>query len=103
MATDTDIAKEKLIRDFKAVIRDAEELLKATANQTGEKVSEVRSRAQDSIKSARAKLDELEDDMIARGRAYARETEDILRENPWQSVAIAAGVGFLLGMLSGRR
>jgi ElaB/YqjD/DUF883 family membrane-anchored ribosome-binding protein len=103
MANETDAAKERLIKDFKAVIRDAEDLLKATANQTGEKVSAVRSRAEDSIKSARAKLDELEDDMVARGRAYVSATDQLLRDNPWQSIGIAAGVGFLLGMLSGRR
>lgn len=103
MANDTDVAKERLIKDFKAVIRDAEDLLKATANQTGEKVTSVRARAEDSIRNARAKLDELEDDMVARGRAYAKATDDIIRQNPWQAVAISAGVAFLLGMLSGRR
>jgi ElaB/YqjD/DUF883 family membrane-anchored ribosome-binding protein len=103
MASETDVAKERLIKDFKAVIRDAEDLLNATASQTGEKVTAVRSRAEESIKNARAKLDELQDDMMARGRAYAKEADDIVRQNPWQAIAISAGVAFLLGMLSGRR
>lgn len=103
MASETDVAKERLIKDFQAVIRDAEDLLAATRNQTGEKVAEVRARAEDSIKNARAKLDELQDDLLARGRQYAKATEDLVREKPIQSLAITAGVAFLLGMLSGRR
>jgi len=103
MATDTDIAKDRLINDFKAVIRDAEDLLKATSNQTGEKIAGVRARAEENIKNARQKIDELEDDVTERARAAYRATDQMLHENPWQSAGIAAGVGFLLGLLLGRR
>ena len=30
-------------------------------------------------------------------------TQDFIENNPWQSVAIAAGVGFLLGIIIARR
>jgi ElaB/YqjD/DUF883 family membrane-anchored ribosome-binding protein len=30
-------------------------------------------------------------------------TEDFIQNNPWQSVAIAAGIGFLLGVIVARR
>ena len=40
-----DITKEQLIADFKVVMADAEALLKATANQGGEKLTEVRAKA----------------------------------------------------------
>jgi ElaB/YqjD/DUF883 family membrane-anchored ribosome-binding protein len=30
-------------------------------------------------------------------------TQDFIENNPWQSVAIAAGVGFLLGVIVARR
>ena len=41
----TDVTKEKLIADFKVVVADAEELLRATAGQAGDKVGEIRARA----------------------------------------------------------
>ena len=98
-----DAAREQLIKDFKAVIQDAEELLKATTNQTGEKVAGVRAKAEESINNARRKLDELEDEVTERARAAYQATDQMVHENPWQSIGIAAGVGFLLGMLLGRR
>jgi ElaB/YqjD/DUF883 family membrane-anchored ribosome-binding protein len=30
-------------------------------------------------------------------------TQDFIQNNPWQSVAIAAGIGFLLGVVISRR
>ncbi len=44
MNATTDVAKEKLVKDFKAVVADTEELLKATASQTGDKVAAARAR-----------------------------------------------------------
>jgi len=43
--TETDVAKERLVRDFKAVVTDTRSLLKATASQTGEKVAAARVRS----------------------------------------------------------
>jgi len=103
MATETEAAKARLIKDFKAVIHDAEELLKATSNQTGEKIAGVRARAEENIRSARQKIDELEGDMTERARAAYQATDQMVHDNPWQSAGIAAGVGFLLGLLLGRR
>lgn len=103
MATDTEASKERLIKDFKTVIKDAEDLLKATSNQTGEKIAGVRARAEENIRSAREKIDELEGNMTERARAAYQATDQIVHDNPWQSAGIAAGVGFLLGLLLGRR
>ena len=44
--TDT-VTKEKLVADFKVVVADAEELLRVTAGQAGEKAAELRAKVQD--------------------------------------------------------
>jgi ElaB/YqjD/DUF883 family membrane-anchored ribosome-binding protein len=102
MATEIQTVRDRLIGDFKTVVHDAEELLKATASQTGDKIGAVRARAEESLREARRKLDEVESDLVDRAKAAAEVTDDLVHENPWQAVAIAAGVGFLLGMLTGR-
>ncbi len=99
----TQVTKDKLIADFKLVVADAEELLRLTANQAGDKVSEIRSRAQDHLVSAKAKLADAEAALRDNAKAMARVTDDYVRGNPWQSVGIAAGFGFLLGLIIGRR
>lgn len=103
MTTETQAARNRLVEDFKTVVQDAEELLKATASQTGEKISAVRARAEENLREARRKLGEMEGDVVGRTKAAAKATDQLVHDNPWQSMAVAAAVGFLLGMLTGRR
>ncbi len=103
MTTETQEVRDQLIEDFKKVISDAEELLKVTANETSGKVGEVRERAAANLREARRKLQVMENDLIIQTKAAAKATDQLVHENPWKAVAIAAGVGLLFGMLSGRR
>lgn len=102
MTSETQEARDRLVADFKRVVRDAEALLRATADQTGEAVDDVRMRTEETLRAARHRLDELEGDILHRTRAAARATDDLVHEKPWQAVGVAAGIGFLLGMLTGR-
>jgi len=97
------VTTDKLVEDLHTVVRDAEELLKVTASQAGEKVQEARVRAEESLRGAKERLSALEDDALERARAFANDTEAYVREKPWNAVALAAGVGLLLGLLIGRR
>jgi len=103
MTTDTGYAKEKLVQDFKAVIADTEELLKATASQTGERVAAARTRMQETIENTRDRINELQDTTMEKARAAARATDQMVHDNPWTAIAVAGGVGFLLGLLVHRR
>ena len=103
MSNDTDISREKLTSDLRVVISDAEELLRATAGQVGEKAVVARERIQESLRVAKDKLARAEDAMIDRTRAAARATDDYVHDHPWGAVGIAGAVGLVLGMLISRR
>jgi ElaB/YqjD/DUF883 family membrane-anchored ribosome-binding protein len=102
VATDL-VTREKLVSDLKVVIADAEELLRATANQAGEKIAEIRVKAEENLRSAKIRLARAEEAMLERTKAAARATDDYVRANPWRAVGIAAGAGFIVGLLVGRR
>ena len=99
----TDATREKLIADFKVVLSDAEELLKATASQTGDKAAEMREKVTEHIKRAKIRLQEEQEKVLARTKEVAGATDDYVHDHPWQAVGMAAGVGVLLGLLIGRR
>jgi ElaB/YqjD/DUF883 family membrane-anchored ribosome-binding protein len=98
-----DATKEKLVQDFKLVISDAEELLRVTASQAGEKVAAARERIQDRLHTARLKLEEAEEALMVRTREAARVTDEFVHDKPWYAVGIAAAAGLVIGMLIGRR
>ena len=93
----------KLKQDLQAVVNDAEELLKATASQTGERVEKVRARAEDSLRAARLRLAEAGAAVGESSRAAAGDIDDHVHRNPWASAGIAAAIGMLVGLLIGRR
>jgi len=99
----SEVTTDKLVADLKAVVHDAEALLRATSSQTGEKIQEARARAEDSLRQARARLTQVEEEALKRARELADATEEYVRDNPWQSVGIAAGIGLVLGVLISRR
>jgi ElaB/YqjD/DUF883 family membrane-anchored ribosome-binding protein len=92
-------ANQRLASDLKLVMRDAEDLLKATAGEAGEKVKEVRSRLANALESAKATCERLQDKTVQAAKA----TDHVFREHPYESIGIAFGVGLLIGVLVGRR
>ena len=93
----------KLAEDLKMVLTDAEELLKATAEQTGERITAARAKAEESLKAAKVRLAEQEGAVMGKTKAAAKATEDYARANPWRAMGITAAVGFVLGILVVRR
>ena len=95
----TEQANARLKADLKAVVLDAEELMKATASQAGEKLAELRSRLAAALESAKATCERVEEKTVAAAKA----TDATIREHPYESIGIAFGVGLLVGVLVSRR
>ncbi|HUX30200.1 MAG TPA: DUF883 family protein [Thiobacillus sp.] len=98
-----DITKEQLITDFKVVVADAEALLKATASQGGEKMAEIRAKAEESLRVVKHRMDEAQAALLVKTKAAAKATDVYVHENPWRAIGAAAGVGLVIGLLIGRR
>ena len=103
MSDMSDVTKDKLIADVKLVIADTEELLRATAGQAGDKFADLRAKTQDRLAGAKIKLAEVEAAAVDKARQAGRVADDYVHDNPWVSVGVAAGFGFIVGLLIGRR
>ena len=106
-AETAEFTSEKLREDLRAVVTDAEELLRNSASQAGEKVGDsahaARVRLQESLRSARERLIAAEEAVAEKAREAARMTDAYVHENPWKSIGIAASLGVIVGMLITRR
>ena len=92
-------ANQRLAGDLEQVMRDAAELLKATAGEAGEKVKDIRGRLTTALASAKASCEQLQDKTVEAAKA----TDHVIREHPYESIGVAFGVGLLIGVLVGRR
>jgi len=98
----TEQQKDKLMQDLQQVIRDADDLLRHSEQQSGEGFQSAKARFEHTLRHAKAEVARIEDMVVTRARETAKATDVYVRENPWQSAGIAAGVGLLVGLLIGR-
>jgi ElaB/YqjD/DUF883 family membrane-anchored ribosome-binding protein len=96
-------AKDKIADDLKALVDDGQELLKATANVSGERIAAVRTQFTAHASSAKTRLAQLSQPLVAR----AGRVDDYVRyhvgASPWAALAAAAAAGMLVGLLAAKR
>ncbi len=93
---------QKIVDDLRVLLRDSEEMLRLAANVPGEGVDVLRGKLGTHVESLQSTLGDAQQNAQRRYRAATVNTERYVRRNPWRSIGIAAGVGFLLGALSAR-
>lgn len=92
-----------LMGDFKALMADAEALIKATAHHEEGPLSTIRSKALDTLNNARESLSSVEGTLTEKAKVVAEGTDNFVHRNPWEAVGVAAGLGLLIGLFIGRR
>ena len=95
----SEASRDKIVSDFKTLMHDAEDLMKATAGDLGEKAKEARDRLKVALGKAKESCSGIEE----KAAAGAKATDKVIREHPYQSLGVAFGVGLLIGVLVNRR
>lgn len=70
---------------------------------TAESVGQLADRVQETVRQTQARLNELQRDLVDRTKVAAESTDAYVHEKPWNAVGAALGVGFILGLIIGRR
>ncbi len=91
---------QDLINDLHTLVAEAEKMVgDSLSEHSADAMSALRSR----YDAAQERLGEMYEGAKQRVVAGAKCTDEAIRANPYQSLAIAAGVGLLVGVLLGRR
>lgn len=89
-----------LLNDLRTLVVEAEQMLESSVTEhTGEAIATLRAR----YEAAQERLGVLYAGARKNVIAGAKCTDEAIRSHPYQSIAIAAGVGLLVGALLGRR
>ena len=89
--------------DMQTLVKDAQSLLTSAASLTGVKADELRERGMRMLDAALGKSGQYKDQAMVKGKELARTADVYVKDNPWRTVAVAAGVGLLVGVLLGRK
>ncbi|MCY1405749.1 hypothetical protein D9M71_209950 [compost metagenome] len=94
-----DQIKDQAFSELQTLIEDSEKLLKDSASLVGEEGETLREQVGIKLKQAR----EAVTGVRARTQPVVDATQDYIGGHPWQTVAISAGFGLVVGLLLGRR
>jgi ElaB/YqjD/DUF883 family membrane-anchored ribosome-binding protein len=98
-STATHTPKE-LLTELKELVAEAETMIGDSVSETtDEAVGALRIR----YEAMQERMSELYDGAKKKIVAGAKYTDTTIRENPYQAIAVAAGLGLLVGVLLGRR
>jgi ElaB/YqjD/DUF883 family membrane-anchored ribosome-binding protein len=97
------LARNRMTGDIKTVIADSEDLLKAAANVSGEGFAVAREKFEEKIRNAKTRLEDAAQPAIDKARETAAATDQLVHENPWATIGVAAAVGLVIGFLVAKR
>ncbi|MDB5917088.1 MAG: hypothetical protein JWR40_1322 [Massilia sp.] len=89
--------------DVKTLVKDAQTLLTAAAALTGEKAEELRGRGMQMLDVAMGKASQAQGQAMVKGKELAQTADVYVKDNPWRTIAAAASVGLLVGVILGRK
>ncbi len=85
--------------EMEQIAEHARALVSATADIAGDKVTEARKRLAAALENGRDLCGQARDKAIA----GAKVADEVVRENPYQAIGVAFGIGAILGYLITRR
>lgn len=96
-------AASNIKADMQTLVKDAQTMLEAAAALSGEKADHMRGKGMHLLDQALGKAHELSDEALIRSKHLAKVSDHYVKDNPWKTIAAAAGVGLLLGVILGRK
>lgn len=85
--------------NMSTLAEDARALVAATADVAGDKVAEARQRLAAALDTGKELIGRVRQKAVE----HAKAADEVIRENPYQTVAIAFGLGAVIGYLAFRR
>ena len=89
----------EILDELHALVKKAEKIISSNLNSDPDSASSLQERIRDS----RDQLNEYYSGAKDQIMTGAKSTHSAILDNPYQSLAIATGVGVLIGVLAGRR
>ncbi|WP_248796765.1 DUF883 family protein [Pseudomonas sp. MWU13-2105] len=94
-----DQIKDQAFSELQALIQDSEKLLEESASLVGEESASLRAQVRQKLKQALNSVAHVREST----QPVVEATETYIGGHPWQTVAISAGFGLVVGLLLGRR
>jgi ElaB/YqjD/DUF883 family membrane-anchored ribosome-binding protein len=95
--------KEQLVKDLRAVVNDAQQLIESGVDSCNAQASEARQRLEAALDEVRQQLGQVQPVAKRTIERVQSASDQYVHEHPWKAMGVAVGLGMLFGLLVGRR
>ncbi len=95
--------RDELAQNLSDAVGEAETLLKNAAQAGSAELDSRLKKVSAQLKRAKEEFVRLEEEALLRAKEAARVADGAVHDHPYVAIGVAAGVGFLLGLLISRR
>lgn len=92
-----DLTSDRATKEIKSLISDAQDMFNSATSASADKASALRDEGMRMLENALSAARDMQSSALETGKEMASTADDYVRENPWTTVAISAGVALLLG------
>ena len=92
-------SKDKLLADLKAVVDDAQALLKEAVDTSAEGISAVPAYLEDRMNAVKSNFERVKSAIESKAKNATAVTNVYVQENPWKSMGIATAASVLVTIL----
>lgn len=103
MSTLVSEQKDQLVKDLRAVMHDAQQLLDSGVASCSAQAGQTRERLETAINDMRQSLAACQPNVRQRLTHWQHASDDYVHQHPWTTMGVAVAAGVTLGWLLGRR
>ena len=92
-------SKDQVVSDFKSLLSEGEALFKSATAGGDQALAAARDKFKQQLDVAKERYYELQDTAVKKAKVAATATDEYVHVNPWTSIAVAGGIGLLLGLM----
>lgn len=99
---DFDSQKKDLMKEVRSVLDEVEDLYENAGDNGSDQAKALKDQFRKKLSNTKSKLCDIESILAEKARATAERTDELVHEQPYYAMGVAAAVGFLAGVLLGR-
>lgn len=96
-------SSEGLVDEFRNLVSDIEDFIASATSLSGEQLEQAKKKVRTRIQSAKEVISEAGDNAWGKVRHSAEVADEYVHEKPWTAVGVGLAVGFVTGIVCGRR
>lgn len=103
MSSQFDKKRDELLNEINEILTNAEELFDDSSKSGAAELKKLKASLSSRIGKAKEQFTDLQQDAVDGAKKIAKQTDNLVQDNPYKAIGVAGVIGLLLGVLISRK